>query len=282
MGLRGSGGTPQVVDVQPVRPPLWRRLILPILLLAALGFAFWDYRARSMESSQPALVAEATNVRSEISRDGDSLQVAVNWRLTAASAQSVPESVRVEVGLKGGELTVSSTQPSEQEADTLRLAAPSAGETATGYTCVSALHRGRLREESCTPWQYVLPSVSQTPTAPPPRDSAPPPKPAERAAAPGPAPRVIRFVVQPAGIQVDPDTGGRCVAWQRKNPTKPVWVDVNKQAVPECTGPNGKPTVAQFCAFAVLEDGRRVKTENSSNIPYCDRLFRQWVSDRVS
>ena len=47
-------------------------------------------------------------------------------------------------------------------------------------------------------------------------------------------------------------------------------------------GPNGKPTVAKFCAFAVLSDGRRVKTANSSNDIYCERLFRAWVRERVA
>ena len=47
-------------------------------------------------------------------------------------------------------------------------------------------------------------------------------------------------------------------------------------------GPNGKPTVAQFCAFAVLEDGDRVKTENSTNSPYCETLFQAWVRERIS
>jgi hypothetical protein len=57
---------------------------------------------------------------------------------------------------------------------------------------------------------------------------------------------------------------------------------VNHSAVPECTGPNGKPTVAQFCAFAVLQDGERVKTESSTNSPYCDELYQAWVRERIS
>jgi hypothetical protein len=69
---------------------------------------------------------------------------------------------------------------------------------------------------------------------------------------------------------------------QRKNPTRSVWVEVNEEAVADCTGPNGKPTVAQFCAFAIMEDGRRVKTANSTDNPYCDRLFRDWSAERVS
>jgi hypothetical protein len=57
---------------------------------------------------------------------------------------------------------------------------------------------------------------------------------------------------------------------------------VNRQAVPECTGPNGKPTVAQFCAFAVLTDGRRVMTISSRKVAYCDELFRRWSLERTA
>ena len=60
-----------------------------------------------------------------------------------------------------------------------------------------------------------------------------------------------------------------------------MWIEVNREAVPDCTGPNGKPTVAKFCAFAVLSDGRRVKTATSSNDSYCERLYQAWVRQRV-
>ena len=63
---------------------------------------------------------------------------------------------------------------------------------------------------------------------------------------------------------------------------KPIWLEVNQTAVPECMGPNGKPAVAQFCAFAVLQDGRRVKTENSTNNRYCDELYRAWAREQIS
>jgi hypothetical protein len=93
---------------------------------------------------------------------------------------------------------------------------------------------------------------------------------------------VSRIDVQPSGQQVDPDVGGKCAAWQHRYPNRHVWIEVNRQAVPECMGPNGKPTVAQFCAFAVLADGRRVKTGNSANVPYCEQLFQAWVRERVT
>ena len=73
--------------------------------------------------------------------------------------------------------------------------------------------------------------------------------------------------MQPEGVQVDPDMDGRCAQWQRDHPGSSVWVETNRTAVPECTGPNGKPTVAQFCAFAVLGDGRKVATKSSEGDP---------------
>ncbi|HET7470826.1 MAG TPA: hypothetical protein VFJ81_14175, partial [Gemmatimonadales bacterium] len=95
-------------------------------------------------------------------------------------------------------------------------------------------------------------------------------------------PSVAQIVIQPEGQQVDPDVGGKCSAWQRQHPRLNVWIDVNREAVPDCTGPNGKPTVAKFCAFAVLTDGRRVKTATSANDAYCERLFQAWVRERVA
>ena len=75
---------------------------------------------------------------------------------------------------------------------------------------------------------------------------------------------------------------GRCASWQQQNPGRSVWVTVNQQAVPECTGLNGKPTVAQFCAFAVLSDGRRVRTHSSEKVEYCNELFRKWREERTA
>ncbi len=91
-----------------------------------------------------------------------------------------------------------------------------------------------------------------------------------------------RIEVQPTGMQVDLDQNGRCASWQRANPGRSVWVAVNEQAVRECTGPNGKPTVAQFCAFAVLTDGRRVKTLSSAKVDYCNELYDDWSEERTA
>jgi hypothetical protein len=171
-----------------------------------------------------------------------------------------------------GAISQVATVPANEYSDTLRVPAPAPGQTASGYSCVAPMTRGRLTPESCTPWQFVRPAAGQTRA-----DSAPARTP--RAAA---AIKVSRIVVQPEGMQVDPDLEARCATWQQRNPGRSVWVTVNRQAIKECTGPNGKPTVAQFCAFAVLSDGRRVKTLSSENVDYCDELFRTWSAERTA
>ncbi len=276
MARRPSG--PEVIDVEVIRPPLWRRLLPPLALLAILaaGVGYFAMHSRIMRT--PDVVAKATDVRSQVSRRGDSLEVEVGWQLKTDVDEVVPESLRVEVGLSDNEQVAVSTTPVDRHLDTLRISSPEPGQTASGYSCVSGVHRGRITKESCTPWQFVLPSAEQVPRTP--RDSAAHPG-AKRPVAQE-AEKVLRVVVQPSGLQVDPDTDGRCAAWQRSNPSRSVWVEVNEKAVAECTGPNGKPTVAQFCAFAIMEDGRRLKTANSTDNPYCDRLFKDWSAERVS
>lgn len=266
---------PKVVDVEPTGGGLLRRLVL-LVLLAVAGAALWMFYRQARSVPRLPASAEATGVRSTVYPAGDSLEVAVNWELVIDSARAAPESVRVEVGLSDGRRTSVSTQPADRDSDTLRVAAPGPGETASGYSCVAPIHRGQLRRESCTPWQFVRPAAD---TAPAVRlDSAPPPRrrTADR------RPRVARVVVQPGGLQVDPDPDGRCARWQRENPGRSVWLEVNQEAIPECTGANGKPVVAQFCAFAELEDGRRVMTQNSAGNRYCDRLYREWAGERIS
>jgi hypothetical protein len=201
----------------------------------------------------------------------------VSWHLTEEAASAMPDSVRLEVGLGDGRESRDHITSSDRSTDTLRLPAPPPGQTVAGYSCVAAVHGTRLSPESCTPWQYVRPAAP-LPTAP----ESTAGKPRRKAAAAARGPRIMRIVVEPDGQQVDPDVGGRCAAWQRRNPNGRIWIDVNREAIPECTGPTGKPTIAQFCAFAVLEDGRRVKTKNSTNDLYCERLFQVWVRQRIT
>jgi hypothetical protein len=238
----------------------------------------WYFLIHSWTMRTPDVVARATDVRSQVSRHGDSLEVEVGWRLKTDVDEVVPESVRVEVGLSDNQQVAVATTPVDRHLDTLRLSSPEPGQTASGYSCVSGVHRGRITKESCTPWQFVLPSAEQMPQTQ--RDTAE--RPGEKRPVARAAEKVLRVVVQPAGLQVDPDTDGRCATWQRNNPSRSVWVEVNEKAVADCTGPNGKPTVAQFCAFAIMEDGRRLKTANSTDNSYCDRLFKDWSAERVS
>jgi hypothetical protein len=205
----------------------------------------------------PAL-SQVTDVRSTIGEVADSLQVVVGWDLTL-SAEGVPDSVRVRVIPELAD-TLTLTQFGSQLADTAYLPAPKVGQTVKGLSCVAAQHgEEQPLEEVCTPWQYVRPAATA------------------RAGT-----TAMQIVVHPSGLQVDPDIDGRCAEWQRTHPADSVWIEVNLTAVPECTGPNQKPTVAQFCAFAVMQDGRRLKTANSSNNRYCDQLFTDWIRERYS
>ena len=279
---------PEEQVVEPRKAPRWPMVVLLLALLAVAGTGLWMFRRRLRPPPRLDAQTTAENVRSDVTAAGDSLEVRVSWRVAQPMAADLADSVRVEVGLGDGRESRSRVSRGDRRTDTLRLRIPAPGETASGYSCVALVRGAHLSRESCTPWQFVRPSA-QLPT-PPGQRPAPPAKPAKDSSTGRPAKQtaapagdgVARIVVEPSGQQVDPDIGGRCADWQRRNPKGRVWIDVNREAIPECTGPNGKPTVAQFCAFAVLGDGRRVKTENSTNDPYCERLFQIWSRERVT
>jgi hypothetical protein len=263
---------PEVIDIEPKKTPLWKRLLPPLVLLLIVAGTVLVVNSKLRSSlAEPALPV-SENVRSDVLAEGDSLAVAVQWSMEAASTAGVAESVRVEVGLGDGDVAQFSTVPSQAQTDTAIVPAPAPGQTATGYSCVAAVRHGRLGREKCTPWQFVRPAVEVT-------DSGGRTQTGARTPA---GPGVQRIVVQPEGVQVDPDVDGRCARWQRDNPGRSVWLEINRTAVSECTGPNGKPTVAQFCAFAVLADGRKVTTRASRGVPYCERLFAEWGKERIS
>jgi hypothetical protein len=205
-------------------------------------------------------LSQATEVRSAISQVAESLQVVVSWDLTLSDSAGQPDSVRVTVMAdRQRRDSLVSMQSALQLSDTLHLPAPAAGQTLSGLSCAAADHLPEQTEEACTPWQYVRPTTEQASGA-----------------------AMIQIVIQPTGLQVDPDVDGNCARWQRTHSADSLWIEVNRTAVPECTGPNRRPTVAQFCAFAVLPDGRRVKTANSMNNPYCEELFEEWIRERFS
>jgi hypothetical protein len=213
-------------------------------------------RHRPPHPALPSL-SYATEVQSTISEVADSLQIVVSWDLTLSKPAGRPDSIHIRVTPDRPHHAVAAVQPSSQLADTLYLSMPPRGQSLRGISCATAEHAGEPPVESCTPWQYVRPSAT-------------------------PENSLDRIVIRPSGLQVDPDIDGRCADWQRTHPDRSAWIAVNRTAVPDCMGPNRKPTVAQFCAFAVLPDGKRVKTANSANNSYCEALFVEWSRELSS
>ena len=159
---------PKIVDIDPVgqRGGCWR-LVVPILFLVAAGLVAYRFLVPMKRPTLPRAV-EVTDVRSAIEPEGDSLRVVVTWRLVLPRGPELAESTRVEVGVNEGAQSQVVTVPAHEHADTLRVPAPAPGQTATGYSCVAAMTRGRLAPENCTPWQFVRPAAGQSPA-----DSAP-------------------------------------------------------------------------------------------------------------
>jgi hypothetical protein len=241
----------------PPEPPNIRNWLIYTGITVLIAALMLDGFLRHRPQHQPLpRLAYAAEVRSALTQIGDSLQVVVSWDLTLADSGGRPDSVLIKV-TPAGRREINSTQSGEQLADTMYLATPTRGETLAGSSCVATWHQGITVDQSCTPWQYVRPTAETATT-------------------------VSQIVMRPSGLQVDPDLGGRCAQWQRSHSQQSVWIKVNVTAVPECTGPNRKPVVAQFCAFAVLPDGRRVKTTASTNNSYCDELFVEWSRELYS
>jgi hypothetical protein len=247
---------------EPPRPPNVRNWVVYVGLgLLVGGLMLSGFLLDQPETLPLPPLAQATDVRSTIWESPDSMQIEVAWDLTLSEPEGLPDSIRVRV-IRDPADTTTMTHHGSGLSDTAYLPASKPGQTVKGFSCVAAQHGAELPlEEVCTPWQYVRPVAS---------------------ASAGTGPVVRQIVVQPNGLQVDPDVDGRCAEWQRTHPPDSVWIEVNLTAVPECTGPNNKPIVAQFCAFAVLPDGRRAKTTNSSNSRYCDELFAEWIRERYS
>jgi hypothetical protein len=246
------------VPLPTPRPPVIRNWLIYAGLTALIAGLMLDGSLHHRPQHLPLPRSTyAVEVRSALAEVGDSLQVVVSWDLTLSEPSGRPDSVRIRVTPNKDGKPVMASQVPNLLADTVYLARPARGETLDGISCVAPEHGGVRVEESCTPWQYVRPSAAT-------------------------AASVNRIVIRPGGLQVDPDIGGRCAQWQRSHPGASVWLRVNETAVPECTGPNRKPAVAQFCAFAVLPDGKRVKTATSSNSPYCEELFVEWRRELYS
>lgn len=247
---------------EPPKPPppvfnVRNLLIYLVLTLVTAALMVEGFLRDRPQRLLPAL-SYPTEVRSAISEQADSLQVVVSWDLTLSEPEGRPDTIRIRVVPERQEPGLRSVQAAVQLADTVYLPAPARGQPLSGISCASAEHPGGAVVESCTPWQYVRPAAEPS------------------------AGGVSQVVIRPRGLQVDPDIGGRCATWQRTHPDQSVWIAVNRTAIPECTGPNRKPTVAQFCAFLVLPGGRRVKSANSINDSYCEELFVEWSRELYS
>jgi hypothetical protein len=255
---RRSGSTPRVVRRE--EPNREKIIFFLVAAAAALAALLWWFLREPPPPAKPVPISHIDAVRSSISELDDSLEMIVVWDLSQLSVLGHADSLRVEV-VPEDSGRVLLTQSADQKADTVRLLGPQPGKTAKGYSCVAVYSGGEPGDQACTPWQYVRPAATAEGVA---------------------AARVKLIVVQPSGLQVDPDVGGACERWQRAHPDQSVWIVVNRTAVPDCTGPNLKPTVAQFCAFAVLRNGRRVKTASATNNNYCEELFVEWTRERYS
>src|SRR3982750_3665178 len=150
----------------PLSPPPpnirnWMIYAALVLLVAAL-MVEGLLRHRPRQANLPAY-SQATGVRSSISEVSDSLRIVVTWDLTLSAPAGRPDSVRIQV-FDGRPDTLVAFQSPGQLADTVYLRAPARGETLRGESCAAAEHLGQALEETCTPWQYIRPSVvAQTP-----------------------------------------------------------------------------------------------------------------------
>jgi hypothetical protein len=230
------------------------------LTLGAVLLAFWLAAGRGREGRRlvetarvegaPETAVEA--VRVELDRFGDSLRVLTRW--------SAPGGAGTEVWVgPAGTRVRGRPRPPGSTADTAFVGVPAPGQSASGLSCVQS--QGE-EGERCIAWQFVRPTAQPRRTT---SDGRP-----------------IRVVVRPDGMQVDPDPDRSCDAWREAHPDSSVWLAVNELAVPACMGPNGKPTVAQFCAFALLPDGRKVRTALSRAVPYCEAEFESWLAESAS
>ena len=86
---------PQEQVIEKPKPRRWPAVVLLLAILAVAGYGLWMMERRLHPTINPA--ATAADVRSDISGAGDSLDVAVSWRLADVGA-GLPDSMRVDDG----------------------------------------------------------------------------------------------------------------------------------------------------------------------------------------
>ena len=93
---------------------------------------------------------------------------------------------------------------------------------------------------------------------------------------------IIRLTIIPLGPKLVVDSGSTCQTWQAANPTKTPWITVNVRAVNPCEHTDSlgvrRLSIWQYCVFAEDKAGRKVKTKNSWNNPYCEEQYQTWRS----
>ena len=93
---------------------------------------------------------------------------------------------------------------------------------------------------------------------------------------------IIRLTIIPLGPKLVVDSGSTCQTWQAANPTKTPWITVNVRAVNPCEHTDSlgvrRLSIWQYCVFAEDKAGRKVKTKNSWNNPYCEEQNQTWRS----
>lgn len=209
-----------------------------------------------------AFAPPAVRVRVEIVTAGadTTLRVIASWGYRTAPATGVPDSTRLRHGVGPVSSPAIGTKFVRwpKAADTTNVPVTGYG-TLTGYVCIAPVRRGIIGADVCPTWSFVRPDAS-----PPPFDTT-----------------VVKVVLRPPGLQVDRAADTRCDNWQDLHPGQTPWVQVNVQAVADCTGGYGHPMLAQFCAITVGRSGHGYLAKNhlsgpSDLVAYCRAELLAW------
>ena len=248
------------------RAPALRRgpVLVVLAAIALIPAAYWLLRPRP----KPPVLAEAGQVQSAVTQEGDSLQVVVRWRALRSIGRRPVDSLRVEVRVDSMGAPASRVRLHPASGVRIRCTCPRHCRARRPTDC-------RASRRSITRWSRARPvrhggTCVRTPVY---RRRRPAGARARRTDRRGPAgadrhsaeriaggPRYRRAV---RGMAAAASDGAG-------------WIEVNRVAVPPCTGPNNRPTVAQFCAFAELAEAGGSKPRTRPTIRTATSSFGQW------